>query len=76
MEKADLIARLDDLEVQLVHCQVEALKSFEDGYGECLNRVGGVGFDVRGHSFECYIGELQGKAEVRKTGSSEHPDKV
>lgn len=36
--------------------------------------LSGVGVDVKGHGFECYLVDLQGKAEVGKMGSSDHPN--
>lgn len=72
-EKADLIAKLDDFGVQMARCQAEALKSFEEGYGECLGRLSGVGVDVKDHGFDSYLVDIQSKVDTGKTGSSGHP---
>lgn len=60
-DKADLIAKLDDTGYQLARCRVESLKSFEEGYGECVAHFFGVGVDVKGQTFECYLADLQSK---------------
>lgn len=75
-EKAELVAKLDDLGVELARYQAESLKSFEDVYGESMNRFTGAGFDVKEHGFGNYLADQQGKVEVGKTGSSNHPEGV
>lgn len=72
-EKDGMVFRLDEMTTQLAQCQVESIKSFEDGYGECVSRFARAEVDVKVHDFESYLGDLQGKVEVGKTGSSGHP---
>lgn len=73
VEKAGIIAKLDEMTDQLARCQAESLKSFEEGYGQCVIRFAGAGVDVKGHDFESYLGDLQDEVEVGKTRSSGHP---
>lgn len=73
-DKSDLVAKLDETHGQLARSQAESFKSFEEGYGECVARFAGVGVDVKGHSFECYLADLQNKVSGGGTGSSSRPD--
>ncbi|KAL8125920.1 hypothetical protein AgCh_013286 [Apium graveolens] len=71
-DKAELITKLDGMGVSLSCCQTEALKSFEEGYGEFLNRLAGSGVDVKDHGFDSYLADVENKVQVRKVTSSAH----
>lgn len=68
-----MVAKLDEVGAHLDHWQAEALKSFEEGYAECCAHLVGVDFDVKKHSFECYLADLEWKVDRRGTGSSNQP---
>lgn len=72
-EKAGLVAKLDKVGAQLARYQAKALKSFDEGYGECCAHFVGIGIDVKKHAFECDLVNLQGKVDNGRTGSSNHP---
>lgn len=57
-EKASMTAKIDEVTAQLAQCQEESLKSFKEGYRECVSRFAGVEIDVKGHDFESYLGDL------------------
>lgn len=67
------MVKLSDVEASLAKVQSKSFKSFEDGYGVCLNRLAAGGVDVGEHSFAAYLGDLQAKMGSGGSGSSNHP---
>lgn len=72
-EKADLVAKLNEVGLQLGRCQAEALWSFEEGYGKCYGCFFGASIGVESHSFSCYLADLQAKIENGGTCSFNQP---
>ncbi|XP_074376440.1 uncharacterized protein LOC141718010 [Apium graveolens] len=69
-EKAELIMKLDCLEFSLARCQDEVLKLIEEGYGECMARLGASGVYVNGHGFDAYLVDVGNKVQAGKGASA------
>lgn len=73
LERDEAVAKLGGVEATLAKVQSESLKSFEDGYGVCLDRLAAGGIDVGEHSFAAYLGDMQAMIGGGGSGSSNHP---
>ena len=46
------------MKASLAASEEEAAQSVEGGYNACLDRLRGAGFDLAGHEFSAYCGDL------------------
>ncbi|KAL8124035.1 hypothetical protein AgCh_011880 [Apium graveolens] len=70
VDKAELITKLDEMGANLARCEDEALKSFEEVYGECLSHLARVNMDAKDHDLDSYLADWENKVQVGKTASS------
>lgn len=68
VENQDLSKEIDklagenkNLSLKLDESGVEIVNALESGYGKCLSRLEGAGFDVTGHSFDDFCVDLAEK---------------
>lgn len=72
-EKQETLVQLNEVKETLARSQLQALKSFEEGYRECLSRFAADGAEVEKNTFEAYLSDLQNKMGNGGSGSSDHP---